>query len=361
MSLRERQQQAGALLAADGIPLHFGDQQAEYRAALEDAVLMDRSHEGGLELHGRDRLSLPQRISTNDLEALAAGQGRPTLFTNPNGRILERAVIYHRGETALAISEPGRADALRNYISRNIFFNDELRIVDTTALTHKFALHGPKAAAVIARWQPELADLPAFGCRDLSVDGATVFVGRRKALSGGHWLVIAPIAQAETVWSALLTAGADLGLIPAGSLTYNVLRIRAGVPGAGRELSSDYIPLEVGLWDEVSFHKGCYTGQEIIARMESRGRLAKTIVTLRLSEPVASPAPLQYEGRQVGMLTSSVTSPIGEYLGIGVIKLRAAQTGVVLQVAEGGAQAEVVARAGAQPAALTDEDEPNRA
>jgi aminomethyltransferase len=361
MTLRQRQQQVGALLAADGIPLHFGDQRAEYHAALESAVLMDRSHEGGLELHGRDRLSLPHRISTNDLESLPVDSGRPTLFTNPNGRVIERAMIYNRGETALAISEPGHVDALRAYLSRNIFFNDELRVVDTTPLTHKFALHGPNADAVIARWQPELTDLPALGCRDLTVDGATIFVGRRKPLSGAHWLIVTPIAQAADVWSALLTAGADLGLIPAGSLTYHALRVRAGVPGAGGELSTDYIPLELGLWDEVSFHKGCYTGQEIIARMESRGRLAKTIVTLRLTESVESPAPLLLEGRQAGILTSSVTTPDDEHLGIGVIKLRAAQVGIVLDVAESGAHAEVLARAGVQPAAVADEDEPNRA
>ena len=65
--------------------------------------------------------------------------------------------------------------------------------------------------------------------------------------------------------------------IPAGSLTYNVLRIRAGRPGVGHELSTDYIPLELGLWDEVSFTKGCYTGQEIIARMESRGGWRKRL------------------------------------------------------------------------------------
>src|SRR6185295_4976010 len=104
------------------------------------------------------------------------------------------------------------------------------------------------------------------------------------------------------VWAELLT----LGLIPAGSLTYNRLRIRAGRPGVGHELTQDYIPLELGLWDEVSFTKGCYTGQEIIARMESRGRLAKTIITVNLSAAVDAPAKLVADGHEVGMLTSSV-------------------------------------------------------
>src|SRR5690606_27230476 len=117
---------------------------------------------------------------------------------------------------------------------------------------------------------------------------------------------IAPVESADRVWTALLAAGADHGLQPAGSLTYNVLRIRAGRPGVGRELSADYLPLEVGLWDEISFNKGCYTGQEIIARMESRSRLAKTIVTLALDALVEAPAPISIDEREVGTLTSSV-------------------------------------------------------
>ncbi len=144
-----------------------------------------------------------------------------------------------------------------------------------------------------------------------------MIVLRDQPLSGAHYRLIVPEAQAADVWAALLEAALTAGLIPAGSLTYNALRIRAGRPAAGHELSTDYLPLEVGLWDEISFTKGCYTGQEIIARMESRGRLAKVMVTLRLDAAVEAPAPISLEGREVGTLTSSVQTPDGERSALG--------------------------------------------
>jgi folate-binding protein YgfZ len=318
-----------ATLAPDGIPLQFGDLAAEYRAALDSSVLMVRSHEGRLELTGRDRLAIMHRISTNDLEGLTPGEGRPTIFTNANARIVDRATVYHRGERALALSEPGRAQALAAYLQRNIFFNDDARIANITARTHQFDLHGPRADVVMDAVVPGAASLAAFHSQDAEIGDVAVFIARNKPLEGTHWTIVVPADRAAEVWTALRHVD---GLSPAGSLTYNALRIRAGRPAMGRELSPDYIPLEVGLWDEVSFRKGCYTGQEIIARMESRQKLAKVMVRLRLSAPINAPAEIAREGRTVGTLTSSVTSPDGEVFGIGVVKPALAQAGETLQV-----------------------------
>jgi aminomethyltransferase len=341
MDLLETHRALGALLAADGIPLHYGDQAREYRAALSSAVLMDRSHEGRLELAGRDRLDLMHRMSTNDLASLAPGQGRPTIFTTPNARILDRTTVYQRGETALVITEPGRGEAFRLYLQRNIFFNDDVRLNDLTPTTRQFALHGVTADAIAGAIDPELSALPPMHGQDVEIARNRVFAARNRAIAGSHWTLVAPAESAGEVFAAILEAGKPYGLVTAGSLTYNVLRIRAGRPGVGRELSQDYIPLELGLWDEVSFHKGCYTGQEIIARMESRGRLAKTIVSLKLRAPIETPAPIQHEGREIGTLTSSVTAPDGEFFAIGVVKLAVAQIGV--EVSVGGTVAATIA------------------
>jgi aminomethyltransferase len=336
---------AGAEVAPDGIPLRYGDLKAEYHAALESAVLMDRSHEGRMELRGRDRIDIIQRISTNDLSNLPLNQGRPTIFTNPVGRILDRAIVYNQGETALLLAEPGRGAPLYQYLTRQIFFNDEAQIVDLTPATALFALHGPKGDSLLEAFTAEVSHLPEYTLRSLEIAGASVTAARRKSVSGGHWALVVPRDAAEAVWKAVLEAGA----LPAGSLTYNALRIRAGIPAPGRELSTDYIPLEAGLWDEVSFSKGCYTGQEIIARMESRGRLAKTLVQVRLNAPAETPADLLHEGKAVGTLTSSATTPDGDIVGLGFVKLPLAEPGQRFDIGENGTTAEVTALAGAQP------------
>lgn len=353
MTLQDLYQQRGATIAPDGIPLHFGDLAAEYDAASERSVLLDRSHEGRLYLSGDDRLTLIDRISTNALAALAPLAGQPTIFTNANARIIDRVTVYNRVTQTLLITEPGRGPAVAGYLQRNVFFNDDLHIADITATTRQLALHGPTADAVMAAFVGDLPPADLLAGVEATIADAPVFAARNKPLSDRHWTLVTSAEDAAAVWSALLAAGAAHGLQPAGSLTYNALRIRAGHPGVGRELSTDYIPLEVGLFDEIDFAKGCYTGQEVIARMESRNRLAKIMVRVTLSGPVDAPADMHQNGRSVGRLTSSVQTPDGASVGIAVIKPGVAQPETVLTVGSDGVTAHVIDIAGTPPPMVT--------
>ena len=338
MTLRALQQGQGARFAADGIPLHFGAQEAAWQAALSKVVLLDRSHEARLRLEGSSALDLLQRISTNDVAALAIGSACPTIFTNWHGRILERVEVYRQADSVLLLGGPGRAAALSDYLRRNIFFNDDVRIRDLSPELHQFDLVGPEVAT--------LAGAPASAESQLwrrQLAGHDVLVAQRRSPGVPRYSLLLPEAEAAAVWQALCAAGA----LPAGSLVFNALRVRAGRPAPGSELTADYIPLELGLWDEVSFSKGCYTGQEIIARMESRGQLAKMMVLLRPQGEVNAPAKLQHEGRVVGRLTSSVVAPDGVRHALGVLRRNLAQPGTELQ--SQGTTLTVCALAGAQP------------
>ncbi|MCY3799933.1 MAG: glycine cleavage system protein T [Chloroflexi bacterium] len=338
----------GARLAPDHIPLHYGDQRAEYAAASEGAILLDRSHEGRILLEGADSFELVNRMSTNDVSQLALGEGKPTVFINANARILFRAGCYSLSRGLLLISEAGQGEALANYLRRNIFFGDEATVIDISAATAQFALHGANAGRAMEKLAPEANQLPPLGCAEIEADEGTMIVARRKSICGDHWLVIVKRDAALDLHRRLLGISLESGLIPAGSLTYNCLRIRSGRP-AGLELSSDYIPLEAGLWDEISFSKGCYTGQEIIARMESRGRLAKTLVKVSLSSMVMAPAPVYARNKAVGRLTSSVAAPDGQIHALAVVKIDSARAGTDLTVGPDEVSAAVLDFAGAQP------------
>lgn len=343
-NLPELHRSLGAQLAPDGIPLHYGDEAAEYHTALEHAILLDRSHEGRVLLQGADAAALVNRMSTNNLLNIGPGKGAATVFTGPTGRILERVLLYRREDGLLAVTLPGRGAAFRQFLQRHILFNDHVTLQDLTPATQMFSLHGPQADAVMDSLHQGLADLPLLHSRDISIAGKPVFAARQKPLAGGHWLLVTQQEAAPAVYQALLAAGPR----PAGSLTYNLLRIRAGQPGPP-ELNGEYIPLEVGLWDEISFSKGCYTGQEIIARMESRAKLSRTIVRLKMQAFVKAPADVYLAGRAAGRLTSSVLAPDGEVFAIGVVKTQAAQPGSELQIGEGRVPAQVAALAGQQP------------
>ncbi len=347
----------GARLAPDGIPLHYGDRAAEYAAADQGAILLDRSHEGRILLQGRDRLALVNRMSTNDVSRLGLHEGKPTVFINANARILFRVGCFNLPRGLLLISEPGQGDALANYLRRSIFFGDQVTVDDISAETAHFALHGAAADAVIESLAPAARSIAALGVVEVDTDIGRLIIARRKSICGGHWIVIAEGDAGARVHRLLLQNGAAAGLMAAGSLTYNCLRIRSGRP-AGLELSPDYIPLEVGLWDEISFSKGCYTGQEIIARMESRGRLAKTLVKVALSSMTPAPAPIYAQGKPAGALTSSVQAPDGEIHALAVLKIGSAQPNTDLTVGVDGPNAKVIDYAAAQPPFLLPEGAP---
>jgi aminomethyltransferase len=243
---------------------------------------------------------------------------------------------------------------VQQYLQRNIFFNDDAQLTNLTDSTCQLALHGAEADSVMQTLQPDTFNVAARSGMTITVNGTEVFAARRKPLSERHWLLMVAADEAAAVYETVMKAGQAHGLIPAGSLTYNTLRIRAGVP-AGRELSSDYLPLEVGLWDEVHFDKGCYTGQEIIARMESRARLAKTLVALEMGQFVEAPATITdpQTGRTIGTLTSSVQAPTGEVFTIAVVKTDYIEAGTVLAVGEEAISATVTRLLGEQPDFIT--------
>ena len=338
----------GARLAPDRIPLDYGDLAAEFSAAETGAILLDRSHEGRLLLRGRDRFELVNRMSTNDLSQLDSNEGAATVFINPNGRILFRASCFKLGRGLLLISEAGQGEALANYLRRNIFFGDQVSVDNISAETAHFALHGKRADEAVLAFAPEARQIPPLGGAEVESEIGDLILARRKSLCGGHWIVIADADVGATVHRRLRQCAADAGLIPAGSLTYNSLRIRSGRP-ASPELSLDYIPLEVGLWDEISFSKGCYTGQEIIARMESRGRLAKVLVKVDLAAMTPAPAPIYAGQKAVGRLTSSVEAADGCIYALAVLRVDQAPPGTALLAGESAVSATVIAYAGAPP------------
>jgi len=310
--------------------------QADYTAAHETAVLLDRSAEGRLILSDRDRLAILHRISTNDVEHLPPGAGRATVLTTPIGRIIDRVIAHHlSGERVLLRTGPGRAEAIAAYLRRNIFFRDKLHVEDVSAALAQFALYGPLADTVAAAFAPGVASLPLHGVIEAQFQGAPLLILRLDPLATPGIGLIVPVEYAPALRQAALTAGAAHGLRAAGEALYDLLRIEAGMPGLP-ELNEQYIPLEAGLWDDVSFTKGCYTGQEIIARLESRGRLAKTLVGVDLSGPVAPGSAWEAEGRRQGELTSAAALPDGRWIGLGFVRPDLAAPGRILTLDGGG-------------------------
>ncbi len=267
-----------------------------YESAFESALIVQHDTPGVIELRGADRLDLLHRLSTNDLEELPANSFRRTVFTDPVGRMIDVVTVLALSDKVLLVTSTGRLQAMQDWLQRHIFFQDDV----TVMVSEKpWSLHGA--------YGPEAAELAPSG-----IPAADTLIANDQG-------VVWPIDRPVPGYLFLMRpdrSNADWAAEPAAANTYEILRIEAGLPKIDSEILEDSIPLEVGLWDEVSFEKGCYVGQEIIARMESRGRLAKQLVGIRLVSEAHPGSTLKQSGKTVGTLTSVVQSPRLSWIGL---------------------------------------------
>jgi len=301
-----------------------------YAAAHAAAVLAEHPARGMLHLTGATRLDLINRMSTQAVLGLTSGQGAATVLTTDIGRIIDRIILYATSDGVYVLTGDGHADPLARYFRRNIFFNDDTQLRDDSATTAIFGVYGPRAAELLAAAGFPQVDLPLHHWRQHTISGATAagataYLHRTDPITGGGYFVTGSMPDREAIRAALLAAG----LTPIDEAAYDYLRIEAGMPRFGRELTLDYIPLEADLWADVSFSKGCYVGQEIIARMESRGKLAKRLARLRPGAPLAAGMEITAGGRSVGTITSAADGP-GGLVALGYVKTSALADGAAL-------------------------------
>jgi aminomethyltransferase len=305
---------------------------AQYEQAGTASLVVRRRPSGVLSVSGEDRLDFLHRMSTNDLLGLTPGRAAVTVFTTAIGRIVEVARVLAQEDQALLITPPGQARALREWLQRYLFFRDRVSLTELPNPRAQWGIYGPQAherAGTVLPGLPELKPDAHFGPVEALAWSVT------QPRPGLELLLKGEAAdRAEAAWSS----GA------AEEEAYEALRVEAGLPAPGREVSAEAIPLEVGLWEAVSFHKGCYIGQEIIARMESRGKLARQLVGVRLDGPAEAGAPLRQGEMVQGNLTSVVQSPRLGWIGLAVVRTAAlAEAGGRVQVGEAGAAGQLVA------------------
>ncbi|KAA3659805.1 MAG: folate-binding protein [Chloroflexi bacterium] len=299
-----------------------------YQAAHETAVFTPRPL-GILKIQGETRLDLIDRMSTQSVKNLASGEGAATILTTDIGRIIDRLILYASSDTAYALTSENNSDAIARYLMRFVFFNDDFRMEDVSAETAVFAIYGPQSQTKLAKAGFPEADLPLHHWRQANINGTTLYLHRTDPIAGDGYFVMCQQSDADTAEKLLI----DAGIIKANEAAFDALRIESGLPRFNTEMTRDYIPLETNLWNDVSFNKGCYIGQEIIARMESRGKLAKKLVPLKLSTPVEPGAELTANGKSVGTITSVAMLPTGP-IGLGYVKTAVLNSESELMVGE---------------------------
>lgn len=310
---------------------------AELRSAFESCVLGDRSDLARLRATGPDFLDLLHRLSTADLRGLAPGEGRPTVLTSNKGRIVERLLVHHLGpDGVLAVAGAGNGPRIVEHL-RRYTLGESTGLADIGGASRQWVLLGPRAAQALAA--AGLEPPAPYGARAAEVAGRAVHVLGGDGLSAAGFSVVVEARAAESVGAALEQAVVQAGGSSARREVLEAFRVLRGIPAAGHELTEERNPLEAGLWDAVSFDKGCYVGQEVVARLRTYDKVSRALVGLDFCAVERLPevgSDLLVEGRPVGTLTSVVRAPGRERpVGLGFVKRREQPSDGKVQVGAG--------------------------
>jgi len=299
-------------------------------ATIETAVLFDLSNSSRFVMSGKDRKDLLHRLSTNDILALKPGRATATLLLERNGRLIDRLLVVDRGDDLLLLGNPGRGDIVRDWIEKFTILEDS-KVRDASTETSAHLLVGPRSAGVLdAAFAGAASTLQRYESVivDAGTPHETTIVRVEDHESPAYLLIgprnaavlerIGPIAHATTEMLAKL-------------------RVKAGLPTWGSELDERTLPLEARLVDAISFTKGCYVGQEIIARVHHRDRLKRLLCRFEIEGEV-EPAPhsdiLDGE-KKIGWITSSASGLNGCY-ALGYVETGFDAPGTNVIVAGGG-------------------------
>lgn len=334
LTLVKLHQRLGAALGTvDGatVPLRYGPVPGEVRTLREGCGLADRSWTGRLELLGADRHRFLNAYVTCDVKSLAPGEGAYGFFTNPKGGILSDVVVLVHEDRLWLQLPPGQDDAMAAHLRKYILADRvEVRPLEDML---PLSLAGPRAAEALGTELPPAGDWRHIRAR---VHGTEVALQRTARLG----------AEAFTLWVSASIAGHLTetlleipGVLPAGFEALEVLRAEAGLPRFGRDFGPENFPQETGAEEGVSYTKGCYLGQEVVARIHYRGGVQKTLRGLDFGTgPAPEPGtPLLFEDREVGKATTVVGSvALGRPIGLSILHKRAAEPGTRLDLPGGG-------------------------
>ena len=331
--LRDVQATTGATfdsIADATIPASFGNDAAAIQAARQGVALVDLSHWGRLKISGDERLRYLHNQSTNDFQRLKPGQGCETVFVTSTARTIDLATAYVTEDAVLVQVSPNRRQYLMEWLDRYIFPMDRVELKDVSSESVTFSLIGPASDALLEKLSDEMSVEQAYAShQELTLDGLKVHVAVGNGLALPGYTLIVSAGNAAKLWQALTEAGA----IPMGDRAWEQLRIEQGRPVPDRELTEDYNPLEAGLWQTISFEKGCYIGQETIARLNTYKGVKQQLWGIRLQAPVEPGTVVMVGEEKVGKLTSFTETDQGPF-GLAYIRTKAGGVGLKVQVGD---------------------------
>ena len=314
---------------------HFTDPTEEHRTVRQGVGIMDLSHRGRLRLTGIDRAAYLHRIISNDVEGLSVGEGNyATILTN-RGKIIADMNVYVF-EDSIGI-ETNTETTLSLYQELDKYLiADDVTIEDFTEHTGTVGVHGPKSAELLQEiYGFDLGCLPEYHSLVGEVEGEQIVCVRANETGEVGYNLCTVSESVEWLWDTILRKGRGFSTEPIGLTALNSLRIEAGIPRYGAELDDSIFPGEAELEKAISFEKGCYIGQEIVARMKYRGHPNRLLRGFEITgDTLPQSGDRLFDGdKDIGWLTSAVVSPtLGKTIGMGYIRVAFTDEGSQVEV-----------------------------
>ncbi len=336
--LFEKHKQAGAAFGESfgwQVPQTYSNIEKEYSAARSHAVLMERPYFGQLRVSGNDHVDLLHRLTTNELRPLKPGEGQINIFANEKGRIIDRVLLLKFPNSIRLTTSPGSSERVAAWIDKYVFIED-VKIENLTAALTTLSLFGPKSPQILKVFFKN-----DFNQHHQEIDwnGKKLLVSRTYELRAAGFDLIVEIDLAAQLWDKLLESGKPFDLRPMGEAAYEALRIEAGWPIFGKDFDDQINPHEAGMLPYINFNKGCYIGQEVIARLDTYDKVQKHLMGVMLegNRLPKSQDLIFVDDQEVGYLTS-----VGHSLGLkknialGYVRTKFANEGAEVQIVTDG-------------------------
>ena len=278
---------------------------------------------------GSDAGTLLHHLTTNNIKALRPGFGCDAALITSKARLLDILTVFRDSNGYLVVTSPNRRAMFAPHARKFVLFRQDISINDTTDTSALIGIFGPQAATALAKVGLDADDSAAPNViQTLKAGELEVFAARTGRLPGGGFFVWSTdAAQLRALFTESELPHVD-------NETYNILRIEDGIPVAGLEITEDFNPWEANLDAMISLSKGCYNGQEIVARLNTYQKIKQRLRGVKLQSPLASalPVPLKIEGRDATTITSSAVSPIHGPVALAYVRTAWNEAGSQLEI-----------------------------
>ena len=309
---------------------------AQYRALTAAAGLAQLPGRTLVEVTGADRVNFLHSFTTGDVKKLPAGRGCEAFVTSPQGKTLGHVLVLKRDLSLLLCTTPGQAETLASHFQKYVI-SEDLTFRDLSGQWTTLLLAGPDAARLLGSVSGVEPPADMLAWADVRISEQPAIAVRVEYAEPLSYLLLAQAPDAPAIAAACEAAGA----VRAGGTAVEMARLEAGVPLFGQDISDDNLPQEIGRDQAaISFTKGCYLGQETVARIDAVGHVNRQLVGLRFAGGTIPSAvtKLSVDGKEIGHVTSAAWSPkLAAPLGLALVRRAHARPGTPLSAASGDA------------------------